>query len=137
MSNCPSTHPISPFKKSISSEHTVSHRRKTSPWQFGACQKDHVIRLKSDQDLFQSVSLSRTRSKRIVGTVLEHAARHVRWPAIVSPTKQHHTIVFAVASKITTKFQKKKANNSCQWLMNFSHAHLMRWSNSTGIAFVR
>ena len=31
-----------------------------SPWPLGAGQKDHVIPLESDQDLFQSASLSRS-----------------------------------------------------------------------------
>ena len=52
------------------------------------------------QDLFQSASLSRTRSKRIEGTDLEDAARHVRWSPLESTSEEHHTIMLAFASKL-------------------------------------
>ena len=41
-------------------------------------QENHVVCLKSEQDLFQSASLPRTRSERIAEADLEHAAR-LRW----------------------------------------------------------
>ena len=78
MSICPSSHPTAPLKKSVSSQHTVSHWRAMSTWSFGTGQENHVVCLKSEQDLFQSASLPRTRSKWIVGADLEHGAR-LRW----------------------------------------------------------
>ena len=52
-----------------------------STWSFGTGQENHVVCLKSEQDLFQSASLPRTRRKRIVGADLQCVAR-LRWPAL-------------------------------------------------------
>ena len=52
-----------------------------STWSFGTGQENHVVCLKSEQDLFQSASLPRTRRKRIVGADLQYVAR-LRWPAL-------------------------------------------------------
>ena len=62
--------PAAPLKKSVSCQHTVSHWRVMSTWSFGTGQENHVVCLKSEQDLFQSASLPRTRRKRIVGADL-------------------------------------------------------------------
>ena len=35
MSICPSSYPVAPLEKSVSSQHTVSHRRTLSTWSFG------------------------------------------------------------------------------------------------------
>ena len=81
MSICPSSHPVAPLKKSVSCQHTVSYRRVMSTWSFGIGQENHVVCLKSEQDLFQAASFPRTRRKRIVGADLLHVAR-LRWPAL-------------------------------------------------------
>ena len=60
-----------------------------STWSFGTRQKNHVVCLKSEQDLFNSASLPRTRRKRIVGADLWHVAR-LRWPA--ARVKHQNTI---------------------------------------------
>ena len=70
MSICPSSHPVAPLEKSVSSQHTMSHRRTMSTWSFGTGQENHVVCLKSEQNLFQSASLPRTRRNRIVGADL-------------------------------------------------------------------
>ena len=46
MSICPSSHPVAPLKKSVSSQHTVSHQRAMSTWSFGTGQENHVVCLK-------------------------------------------------------------------------------------------
>ena len=50
MSICPSSHSVAPLEKSVSSQHTVSHRRTMSTWSFGTGQKNHVVCLKSDTE---------------------------------------------------------------------------------------
>ena len=110
MSICPSSHPVAPLEKSVSSQHTVSHQRAMSTWSLGTGQENHVVCLKSEQDLFQSASLPRTRSKRTVGADQEHACCEA--PLACAREKHQNTIPRtreAFASKTSEQhFEKKR-----------------------------
>ena len=78
---CPSSHPKAPPKKvCIQPAHCDSpeNNERVVVWYQS---RNHMVCLKSEQDLFQSASLPRTHSKRLAGTGLKHAARR-RWPAL-------------------------------------------------------
>ena len=51
MSICPSSHPAAPLEKSVSSQHTVSHRRTMSTRSFGTGQENHVVCLRISSNL--------------------------------------------------------------------------------------